>query len=160
MGIVNMSCTYLRIRTKNYKKYFFCTLCKHETNIEICKCCIEKAYKKAKPMKCKKHSRTKATAIQKNVKEAVWYRDRFRCIFCHTPVPMFNANAHFIPRSRGGKGIEENMFTACDFCHREQDNGLNTEYYNEIAEKHLKSIYGSTWKKENLIYEKYERKEN
>lgn len=155
-----MSCTYLRIRSKNYRKYYFCTLHKQETNLDKCKYCIEKAYKKTKPMKCKKHDRTKATAIQKYVKEFVWYRDKRRCIFCGKLVPIFNANAHFIPRSSGGKGIEENMFTACDFCHNEQDNGLNTKEYDKKAENYLKGIYGSKWNKESLIYKKYERKEN
>ena len=68
---------------------------------------------------------------------------------------MFYANAHFIPRSAGGKGIEKNIFTACEDCHREQDNGQDTKLYDSKAEKHLKSIYGDNWNKENLIYKKY-----
>lgn len=155
-----MSCTYLRIRTKKYEKYFFCKKLNTEIELTKCKTCKEKEYKEIKPMKCKKHDRTKATAIQKYVKEAVWYRDKRRCIFCGKLVTMFNANAHLVPRSSGGRGIEENMFTACDFCHGEQDNGLNTKEYEERAENYLKGIYGSSWNKENLIYKKYERKEN
>jgi len=53
-----------------------------------------------------------------------------------------------------GLGIEENIFTACEKCHNEQDNGLNTKYYDEKAERHLKSKYPN-WNKENLIYKKY-----
>lgn len=68
---------------------------------------------------------------------------------------MFYANAHFIPRSAGGLGIPENIFTACDDCHREQDNGKNTKLYDETAEKHLKRIYKKKWKIEKLIYKKY-----
>lgn len=154
-----MSCTYLRKRTKKYDKYFFCKIQNKEIEVEQCKSCNNKKYKKSKVMKCKKHTRTKATQIQKYVKEIVWYRDKRRCIFCGKLVPIFNANAHFIPRSSGGRGIEENMFTACDSCHDKQDNGLNTKEYDERAEKYLKSIYGASWNKENLIYKKYERKE-
>ena len=63
-------------------------------------------------------------------------------------------NAHFIPRSAGGLGIEENIFTACQDCHREQDNGKLTKEYDKLAKKHLKHIYGKNWKIEKLIYKK------
>ena len=89
------------------------------------------------------------------MKEKVWKRDRGKCIFCHNPVDVFFANAHFIPRSAGGLGIEENIFTACEQCHHEQDNGKNTKEHDQKAKKYLKSIYGSKWKVENLIYKKY-----
>ena len=111
-----MSCKHLKIRTKDYNKYFFCKVKNKSIDLEQCRICELKEYKTAKPIKGKKHNRTKATEIQKLVKEMVWYRDKRRCIFCNRLVPIFNANAHFIPRSAGGKGIEENMFTACDFC--------------------------------------------
>lgn len=151
-----MSCKHLKIRTKDYNKYFFCKIKNKSIVLEQCRNCELKEYKTAKPIKGKKHNRTKATEIQKLVKEIVWYRDKRKCIFCNRLVPIFNANAHFIPRSAGGKGIEENIFTACDFCHSEQDNGLNTEEYTTKAENYLKSIYGSNWNKEKLIYKKYE----
>ena len=67
---------------------------------------------------------------------------------------MFNSNAHFIPRSQGGLGIEENIFTACDKCHQEQDNGLKTQKMEKEVEEYLKSKY-EDWNKENLVYKKY-----
>lgn len=106
-------------------------------------------------IKGKKHKQTKEKEIPKKVKEAVWKRDKHKCIFCGKQVDVFYANAHFIPRSAGGLGIEENIFTACEDCHREQDNGKNTKEYDKKAEKHLKRIYGTNWNKENLIYKKY-----
>ena len=110
--------------------------------------------KKRTPIKGKKHKRTKATDIPKKVKEAVWKRDGKKCIFCHKNVDVFYANAHFIPRSAGGLGIEENIFTACEQCHHEQDNGLNTKEHDKKAKAHLKKMYGAKWKVENLIYKK------
>lgn len=106
-------------------------------------------------LKGKKHKQTKETEIPKKVKKLVWERDKHRCIFCGKEVDMFYANAHFIPRSAGGLGIPENIVTACEDCHREQDNGKNTKLYDKKAEKHLKGIYGRNWSKENLIYKKY-----
>ena len=105
-------------------------------------------------IKGKKHKQTKAKEIPRKVKEAVWKRDKHRCIFCGKLVDVFYANAHFIPRSAGGLGIEENIFTACENCHVEQDNGKDTELYDKKAEKHLKSIYGDKWEKKKLVYKK------
>ena len=106
-------------------------------------------------IKGKKHRQTKETEISKKVKEVVWERDNHRCIFCGRYVPVECACCHFIPRSNLGLGIEENIFTACENCHREQDNGLNTKLYDEIAKKHLRGIYGANWSIEKLIYKKY-----
>lgn len=149
-----MSCKYERIRMKHYISYFYCTFLKKNITYEDCYNCENKSYKLIKPIKGKKHKQTKATSIQKSVKEIVWERDNHKCIFCKNPVDMFYANAHFIPRSSGGLGIPENIFTACETCHREQDNGLNTKEYDKIAEHYLKSIYGGRWNKEKLIYRK------
>ena len=58
-----------------------------------------------------KSKRSKACDILQKVKEAVWERDGHRCIICHSRIAM--PNAHFIPRSKGGLGIEENIVTLC-----------------------------------------------
>lgn len=110
---------------------------------------------KSGQIKGKKHKQTKEKEIPKKVKEAVWKRDKHKCIFCGKLVDIFYANSHFIPRSAGGLGIEENIVTACEDCHREQDNGKNTKEYDKKAEKHLKRIYGANWDKEKLVYKKY-----
>lgn len=120
----------------------------------------KKEKKKMKPLKRssvkgKKHKRTKKTEIDTKTKKLVWKRDEGKCIFCEKRVPWNYANAHYRKRSEGGLGIPENLFTACDDCHVEQDNGLNTKEYDEKAKRHLKSIYGVDWKEENLIYKKY-----
>ena len=61
---------------------------------------------------------TKATKIPEKVKKAVWERDGGRCIVCLRPG---NPWCHFIPRSQGGLGIEENIVTLCDKCHNDFD---------------------------------------
>lgn len=111
--------------------------------------------KVVKAIKGKKHKQTKEKDIDIRIKIRVWERDSHCCIFCGKPVPVFNANAHFIPRSAGGLGIEENIFTACGNCHREQDNGKDTKEYDKKAEMHLKDIYGANWDKCKLIYKKW-----
>ena len=61
-------------------------------------------------------------------------------------------NAHVIPRSKGGLGIEQNIVTACLECHRKMDQSSKRKTYIQIANQYLNSIYG---KRENLIYQKY-----
>ena len=62
--------------------------------------------------------------------------------------------AHVIPRSQGGLGVEQNIVTLCRACHRKYD---ETEYRDQIREilvAHLESIYGE-WSEEELIHRKY-----
>jgi 5-methylcytosine-specific restriction endonuclease McrA len=61
--------------------------------------------------------RTKATAIKPAVKEKVYERDQHCCVYCGRSVELFFANAHIIPRSAGGLGIEQNIVTLCAYCH-------------------------------------------
>jgi len=63
--------------------------------------------------------------------------------------------AHFIPRTKGGLGIEENMLTLCAKCHRKYDNsrGAQREGYEEEFREYLKSCYPD-WDEKKLIYHK------
>lgn len=99
--------------------------------------------------------RSKACDISPKVKEVVWSRDSQKCIYCGKWVPETCANAHFIKRSQGGLGIEENIVTLCSECHYEEDYGLNTQHYEDYIENYLKDIYGANWDKSKLIYKKY-----
>lgn len=65
--------------------------------------------------------RRKATNISLKVKRAVCERDGGCCFHCGTHVGMYGANAHVIPRSKGGLGVEENIITACSYCHTLMD---------------------------------------
>ena len=150
-----MKCINFSVKSKKYMKYLYCRYQKKEICFEDCKHCEYKQYKEVKKIKGTKHKQTKKTEIPKKVKMIVWNRDMHKCIFCGKLVPWNYANAHFIPRSAGGLGIEENIFTACEDCHREQDNGLNTKLYTDKAEKYLKACYGENWNIEKLIYKKY-----
>ena len=150
-----MNCVNCRVRTKNYTKYMYCLSKKSVINFEDCCCCEDKSYKKISKIKGKKHQRTVAPSIAKEVKFAVWKRDNGRCVFCGKTVGVECANAHFVPRSAGGLGIEQNIFTACLDCHHEQDNGLNSNIYDRDVGMYLKGIYGENWRIDSLIYKKY-----
>lgn len=65
-------------------------------------------------------------------------------------------NAHYIARSHGGLGIEENIITACVRCHQEMDNGKQSLRYREVARRYLASRYAN-WSEDKLVYKKGER---
>ena len=108
------------------------------------------------------HKMTKATAISDSVKKAVYIRDGGRCILCGSPygAPV----AHVIPRSKCGMGIEQNIVTLCQDCHRAYDEGANLQrfgmgttraslYCHLVA--YLKGFYPD-WNREDMIYKKGE----
>ena len=99
-----------------------------------------------------KSKRSKACDIPMSVKKAVWERDGERCIVCGNPQAM--PNAHFIPRSQGGLGIEQNIVTLCLDCHFKYDNTVERPNYREYIKNYLKGKYGAEWNEENLVYKK------
>jgi len=101
--------------------------------------------------------RTKALAISPSVRSLVAARDSIDgwpcCVLCGSP--NARPEAHFIPRSQGGLGIEENIFTACRECHRDYDQtNKRTELKKELR-MYFKEKYPD-WDESKLIY----RKEN
>lgn len=102
--------------------------------------------------KRKRHRMTIACDISQEVKTRVFTRDSGRCIICGN---RGQPNAHFIPRSQGGLGIDENIVTLCEVCHQEYDNGFNRELYGRLIEEHLKQCYFPYWDRSKLIYDKW-----
>ena len=98
-----------------------------------------------------KHRRTKACALTPQLKALVNARDFGRCIICGAPG---QPNAHYIPRSQGGLGIEQNIVTLCPFCHMEYDNGSKRREYGERIRAYLQGIY-KDWDEHKLIYDKW-----
>ena len=104
-----------------------------------------------------KSNRAKATDIPMSVKQKVWGRDNGRCVICGNDYNVM-PNAHYIPRSKGGLGIEENIVTLCtnftkNKCHYMYDNSTrqNREKYGIMISEYLKSKYPH-WNEEMLYY--------
>lgn len=98
--------------------------------------------------------RAKATQIPAKVKKIVYERDNGACIVCGRPGAP---EAHYIPRSKGGLGIEENIVTLCRECHRKFDQGDAEEmhYTGAIIATYLAEHYPD-WNPDKLVYRKYE----
>lgn len=73
------------------------------------------------------------THISREVREKVYERDQFDgwtcCIYCGKPRGI--EVHHFIERSRGGLGIEENLVCLCKACHTKIHQG-DTDIQNFI----------------------------
>ena len=95
--------------------------------------------------------RAKALAISQKTKMAVWERDNHRCVYCHSPYAL--PESHFISRSKGGLGIDENILTLCRKCHQRFDFGPKTEreQMREYFRGYLKNHYPN-WDEDELIY--------
>ena len=106
-----------------------------------------------------KTKRAKATDIPYSVKKKVFERDHGRCVVCGNSCNVM-PNAHYIPRSKGGLGIEQNIVTLCteltdNKCHRRFDFGTKKEreMIGNIIKKYLMSKYDN-WNEEDLYYRK------
>lgn len=103
-------------------------------------------------------NRTKALSIPLSVKAEVAERDKVNgwpcCILCGRPAPTENrlafSNAHYIARSQGGLGIEENILTLCPECHRRYD-GAERNELRPILRMYLMGHYDG-WDEEKLKY--------
>lgn len=102
------------------------------------------------------HRMTKLCKIHPLVREAVFQRDRERCIICGSNQGL--PNAHYIPRSHGGLGVEENIVTLCPKCHHEYDNGNYRKEYGILIRNYLKSKYAD-WDETKLIFSKWRKYE-
>lgn len=97
-------------------------------------------------------ARTKQLDISKKVKDTVWKRDGCACILCGNPEAM--PNAHYIPRSHSGLGIEENIVTLCMQCHYDYDHTVRRGEIRERIRDYLAGIYPD-WDEEALYFKKY-----
>lgn len=99
------------------------------------------------------HRRTRACAISRETRKRVEDRDGRCCIFCGKPG---RGEAHVIPRSHGGLGVEQNIVTVCRICHYNMDDTISRPFYLELARQYLTQRYPG-WDPNKLIYKKGEK---
>lgn len=96
--------------------------------------------------------RAKALSISQETKRIVFHRDGGLCVYCRD---VGNPEAHFVPRSKGGLGIPENILTLCRKCHDRFDHGKRYERdgMREYLREYLQSQYPD-WDESKLYYHK------
>lgn len=106
-------CIYFCVRSKNYKKYFYCRCHKKEINNNDCWYCNSKEYKERKTIN--KVSK-KRVCVSKDTYKKVFQRDNGRCRLCGSPEIQLH---HIIYRSEDKSLIDEpnNCIMLCGRCH-------------------------------------------
>ena len=109
-----------------------------------------------------KSKRAKATEFSRETRIQILQRDRGKCLFCRlekygeSDTKWMDPDImHYINRSAGGLGIEENGVTGCRYHHSLLDNG-NKGYRKEMLadmKKYLQGIYPN-WNEDMLYYRK------
>ena len=111
-------------------------------------------------MKYRSSKQAEAHAIPEEVKNRVWCRDAGRCVWCRLTQHWSGypgiPEAHYIPRSKGGLGIPENVLTLCRPHHDIYDHGTREqrEKMKMAFSEYLKQWHPG-WDEEKLIYHKF-----
>lgn len=118
----------------------------------------------------RKSKRAQATSIPKSVKENVWRRQHGKSLFApYSPITVEECCCHFIPRSKGGLGIEENIFGCVQRTYRDEHRmfdgnelvspkdaekfNLTREEMHSVVRNHLILHYPG-WSEDKLVYRK------
>jgi hypothetical protein len=103
---------------------------------------------------------TKAQDFDRKAKIAISQRDSIDgwpcCVYCGAAAPseLAYSNAHFIARSQGGLGIEENGLTLCTICHKRYDQTTDRIKMREFFREYLKARYPE-WDESKLYFRRY-----
>lgn len=97
-----------------------------------------------------KSLRAKSCDISDSVKRKVWERDNHRCVLCLSS--NAKPNAHFIPRSKGGLGVEKNILTLCPTCHSNYDQTTQRRHLQAELREYLIKTYCGDWDEAELYY--------
>lgn len=99
--------------------------------------------------------RNQAVQIPQEVRQKVEKRDSWFghpcCILCGSP--RGKGNAHVVPRSDNGMGIEENIVTLCWECHTKYDNSEHRGELRDEIVRYLKKYYPN-WNEDDMRYKK------
>ena len=106
------------------------------------------------------NKRTRKLDIPPKVKKIVFERDNGCCVICGNSYNVM-PNSHYIRRSHGGLGIEQNVFTACtNFtplkCHFRWENHKCTKEEIKRVIDNFKRNYPN-WNEDLLKYRKYDK---
>lgn len=110
-----------------------------------------------------KHNKTKVCEFSAKERKKMYERDNKQCIFCAMKYHMEGATwfdlqidgvMHYIPRSHGGLGIEQNGALGCKYHHHMLDNGSRREEMLGIFRSYLQNHY-KDWDESKLIYNKW-----
>lgn len=121
-----MSCQYLKIRSKNYSKYYYCSILKSSIELNKCNACKYKSYKVKRSINRVSKARV---AVTKDTYNSVYLRDEGRCQLCGKYDNTYDIKEdiftvlqlhHILYRSESKDLINDtsNCIMLCAGCHR------------------------------------------
>lgn len=135
---MNNKCINLRLRSKQYNKYFFCKRMNKAVDLNECKSCIYKEYKKSvsnglkSPLKQVSKKRVK---LERN-RFSIFTNNLDKCYFCDNP-------RNDLHELLGGRNRNNSMkyglvLPVCREHHNEIQHSLE---YKKIAQKKFQEVY-------------------
>ena len=102
--------------------------------------------------------RTRALEFSTSERRKIKDRDGGRCIFCRIYGNSgFEATQimHFIPRSHGGLGVEQNGALGCVVHHQQLDNSPARKVMLEEFKAYLMNCYGENWSPDDYVFRRW-----
>lgn len=135
---MNNKCINLRLRSKQYNKYFFCKKINKAIDLNECKSCIYKEYKKSvsnslkKPLK---HVSKKRAKLERN-RFSLFTDNLDKCYFCNKP-------RNDLHELLGGRNRNNSMkyglvLPVCREHHNEIQHSMK---YKKMAQKKFQEVY-------------------
>lgn len=81
--------------------------------------------------------RTASSTMRKELKEAIFQRDGYRCVYCKRADMPLTVD-HIRPRSKGGPDSPTNLVTACDSCNQKKMDKKLDAYAGRKAQRRVK----------------------
>lgn len=142
---MNNKCQYLRIRTKNYTKYTYCTHFKAPTSTNECSVCelyshkqmFAKSPKKVLKTNVTKKSKKRTEQVKEETYNAVYERDKGRCVMCGSN-EMIQLH-HISGRGKDKTNNIDNCVMLCRNCHFDKVHQKN-KFYKQILLTYIENI--------------------
>lgn len=93
-------------------------------------------------------NRAKAVKFTFEARQRIFERDNGKCIMCGKNEHTY---AHYISRSRGGLGVEQNGVLLCWGCHFKTDQTVERPEKLAFIKSYLQSFYPN-WNEDDLYY--------
>ncbi len=133
-----MKCKDLRIRSKKYEKYYYCSHEKKKINFEDCRTCQYKEYKQYKKMKTKT---SKLRKLEAN-RESILTDDFTHCFLCKKFLDKSKCeiNRHEVFYGTGNRIMSikyKLVVPLCDNCHTIDNLAIHNNYFTDLKLKQL-----------------------
>lgn len=135
---MNNKCINLRLRSKQYNKYFFCKKINKVISLNECKSCIYKKYKKSVSNKLKKplkHVSKKRAKLERN-RFSLFTDNLDKCYFCNKP----KDDLHEL---LGGRNRTNSMKygLVLPVCRKHHNEIQHSTKYKKVAQKKFQKVY-------------------